>query len=273
MDTFINISGLDFGYSKKRVLTNLEFEVVKGGVYGLLGENGTGKTTIINLITGLLHADKGSVEVLGYKSFDKDYRMYQNLFTVPEEFELPSVSFNDYIKSYAPFYPNFSHEEVANYIERFKINAIERLDRMSMGQRKKCLIAFCFATNCKIMILDEPTNGLDIPSKTIFRSIVAEKASEDRVIIISTHQIRDIDSILDSLMIIDNDEMIVNCSIAKIEETFAFVESSRVQNAIYTESNISIIENTEELETPINIEILFNATLSQKTIVTRLLNR
>lgn len=257
----IKFENVYYSYSSKRVINDLSFEIVGSGVYGLLGENGTGKTTMINLIGGLLCPRNGKVSVNGHMSFDRDVEMYKELFIIPEEFSLPSMSFSKYIKTYSPFYPNFSHSEVEDYSKRFKVDLSQRLDRMSMGQRKKCLLAFCFASNCSTMILDEPTNGLDIPSKMTFRSIIAEKATEDRIILISTHQIRDIDSILDSLIIIDNENMLLKCSIAQIESKLSFVDSSNAQNAVYKEGNIAIVPNNGENETSINIEILFNATV------------
>lgn len=273
IDKMIDFKNVDYSYSSKNVINNLSFEIEKGGVYGLLGENGTGKTTMIGLMGGMLRAGRGTVKTLGFNSFDKDVEMYKELFIIPEEFMLPSISLNKYIKTYSPFYPKFSHEDMASYIERFRIDPTQRTDRMSMGQRKKCIIAFCFASNCNIMLLDEPTNGLDIPSKIVFRSIIAEKANEDRIILLSTHQIRDIDSILDTLMIIDNDELLLKSTIANIEEKLAFVSSVTAINSIYTESNISIVENNGELETPINIEILFNATITNKNEINRILNK
>ena len=255
----IKFKNVDYSYSSKRVINDLSFNISKNGVYGLLGENGTGKTTMINLMAGLLCPKNGNVSVLGYPSFDKKVDMYKELFIIPEEFSLPSMTFAKYIKTYSPFYPNFSKEEVEDYSKRFKVDSSQRLDRMSMGQRKKCLLAFCFAANCAIMILDEPTNGLDIPSKMTFRSIVAEKATEDRLILISTHQIRDIDSILDSLIVIDNENMLLMSSISDIESKLSFVDATNAENVIYREGNVAIVPNNGENETSVNIEILFNA--------------
>ncbi len=267
----IKFENVDYSYSSKRVINNLSFEIADSGVYGLLGENGTGKTTMINLIAGLLCPYKGSVSVFGYKSFDKDVEMYKELFIVPEEFSLPNMSFEKYIKTYSLFYPNFSHEQVQDYCSRFKLDMTQRLDRMSMGQRKKCLLSFCFASNCKTLILDEPTNGLDIPSKMIFRSIVADMATEERIIIISTHQIRDIDSILDSLIIIDNENMLLKSSIARLESKLSFVDASCATNPIYTEGNVAIVPNDGENETSVSIEVLFNAVVVDASKINELI--
>ena len=267
----IKFENVDYSYSSKKVIDNLSFEIEGSGVYGLLGENGTGKTTMINLMAGLLCPYKGSVSVFEHKSFDKDVEMYKELFVIPEEFALPNMSFEKYIKTYSQFYPKFSLEQVADYSVRFKVDMTQRLDRMSMGQRKKCLLAFCFASNCTVMILDEPTNGLDIPSKATFRSIVAEKASDDRIIIISTHQIRDIDSVLDSLIIINNEDLLLKSSIARIESKLSFVDASTADNVIYKEGNIAIVPNDGYNETSINIEVLFNATILDASNINKLI--
>lgn len=267
----IKFNEVNYGYTKK-VISNLSFEIIDSGVYGLLGENGTGKTTMINLMAGLLKPDKGEVSVLGFTSFNRNFEMYQDLFMIPEEFILPAISLNKYVNLYSKFYPKFSMENMNEYIDRFNIDSNKRIDRMSMGQTKKCLLAFCFASNCNVMLLDEPTNGLDIPSKIVFRSIVAEKATENRIILLSTHQIRDIDTILDTLLIIDNEQLLLKSTIANIESKLAFVDSETECKPLFKEGNISIIKNNGEHETPVNIEILFNATVSCHKIINEILN-
>ena len=269
----INFTNVSFDYPKKKLFTDLSFELAKWRVYGLLGENGTGKTTIINLICGTLFAKNGVVSVNGKNSKDRLASMYENMYLIPEEFQLPSIYLASFIKAYAPFYPNFSHERMTDYIARFKVDINTRLDKMSMGQRKKALISFGFATGCSVMLLDEPTNGLDIPSKSVFRSMIAEIANEDRIIIISTHQIRDLDMLLDSVMILDDNNLVLNTTITEIEDKLYFGSSNQMENVLYSDGGLAVRKNTNADESVVNIEILFNAFINNKEEFSRIFNK
>ncbi len=270
----IEIKAIDFSYPRKRVIRNMSLSFTNGGVYGLLGENGTGKSTIIKLISGLLKPQEGSVEVFGIQSKDRSVDMYQQLYMLPEEIAAPQISLGQYVKVYSSFYPSFSQDDFADYVSRFSIELTAPMNKMSMGQFKKCMLAFCFATNCKIMLLDEPTNGLDIPSKSVFRQIVAQKADDQRIIVISTHQVRDVDSILDSVTIITNEATLLNTTIARVESRLAFVDAYGVENYIHKDGNIAVLENVDGIqETPVNIEVLFTATLHHPERIASIVNR
>lgn len=260
----ITFNAVEFSYSRKKVFDDISFELKPGCVYGLLGENGTGKSTILNLIAGILKPAQGEVKVNGYKSFDKHTAMLEELYMLPEDFELPPISFRDYIDIYSIFYPKFSKLKVDDYIKRFKIDANFRLDKMSMGQRKKALISFGFATCCNFLLLDEPTNGFDIPSKSVFREIITELSEENRIIIISTHQIRDVDNLLDHVVIIDHRNMLLNASIFEISQKLLFESSITAQNPIYTEGMIAVSRNLNQQDSSVNIEVLFNALINNK---------
>ncbi|MBD3392682.1 MAG: ATP-binding cassette domain-containing protein, partial [Chitinivibrionales bacterium] len=187
----VQINDLRFAYrGKKWLFDGLQLNLDGGNIYGLLGKNGAGKTTLLKIICGLLFADRGSSVVLGCNSRHRSPELLQELVFIPEEFHVPSLTAGAYRKYYGPLYPRFSSEDFASYLKEFGIRETERLSSLSYGNKKKFLIAFGLATNCRLLILDEPTNGLDIPSKSQFRKLVAGALADDRVFIISTHQVR-----------------------------------------------------------------------------------
>lgn len=165
----IQMHGIGFQYSRKPLFDKLDLEIPKGNIYGLLGMNGAGKTTLLKLISGQLFSAEGHVSVLGYNPAERQPQMLQELFHLPEEFLLPRMRAAEYLKLYAPFYPRFDHVAFERYCAEFDLDMSQNLNELSFGQKKKFLLSFGLASNTSLLILDEPTNGLDIPSKSQFR--------------------------------------------------------------------------------------------------------
>lgn len=193
----------------------------------------------------------------------------QDMFLVPEEFELPSISLVSYVELNSQFYPRFSKEDMVKYLHYFEMEQDIDLGALSMGQKKKVFMSFALATHTSLLIMDEPTNGLDIPGKSQFRKFIASGMSDDRTIIISTHQVRDIDKILDHVVIMDNSNVLLDASTANICSKFLFVESDDrelAEAAIYTlpsiQGNFLMLPNTDDEESEINLELLFGAALT-----------
>ena len=208
----LQINNISFGYNKKRgnLFSDFSLNLEAGNVYGLLGKNGAGKSTLIYLMTGLLTPQSGEALMDGVNVRERLPKTMSDLFLVPEEFDLPRLSIKQYVSINAPFYPNFSMEDMQRYLEIFEMSDYidVNMHSMSMGQKKKVFMAFAFATNTRVLIMDEPTNGLDIPSKSQFRKLVTTGMSDDRMMLISTHQVRDISDILDHVVIIDNSKVL-----------------------------------------------------------------
>lgn len=263
-----NIS-FSYGRGKKEVLTNFSLSLEKGRVYGLLGKNGAGKSTLLYMMSGLLTPKQGRVM---YHDTDVRRRLpltLQDMFLVPEEFELPPISLISYIELNSKFYPRFSKEDMVKYLHFFEMGLDTDLGALSMGQKKKVFMSFALATHTSLLLMDEPTNGLDIPGKSQFRKFIASGMTDDKTIVISTHQVRDIDKVLDHVLIMDNNRVLLDESIAGICSKLLFVESDdreRAQSALYTlpsvQGNFLMLPNTEEEETEINLELLFSATLA-----------
>ena len=264
----LQVKNLTYGYRKsaKKIFNDFSLALEPGRVYGLLGRNGAGKSTLIYLMTGLLTPESGDVEYEGVDVRERRPSTLSNMFIVPEEFELPAISLKKYVEINAPFYPNFSYDDLRSYLGVFEMNDENvNLKSLSMGQKKKVFMSFAFATNTRLLLMDEPTNGLDIPSKSQFRKIIARCMNDDRTIVLSTHQVRDVDSILDHVLIIDNSRTLLNASIGEIGSRLAFEVSSNVDGALYWQptinGNMVVFPNDGTKETMVDIEMLFNAVL------------
>ena len=269
----LKINDLAFSYSGNncKVFNDFSLEFEKGAVYGLLGKNGTGKSTLLYLITGLLHPQQGTVLFKGEEVRRRLPSTLSDMYIVPEEFELPSMTMRQYVKLNAPFYPNFSEEQLKQNLALFDFDENIRLGDLSMGQKKKAYMCFALAANTSLLVMDEPTNGLDIPSKSEFRRLIASNMSDEKTIIISTHQVRDIDSLLDHIVIIDQSSVLLNASSADICRRLLFTNqplSEPTDGALYVQPSVSgnsaILLNEYDEESRMNLELLFNGVLAER---------
>ncbi len=266
----IKIDNLNFGYKKNtQLFSNLSLHLQKGKVYGLLGKNGSGKTTLLKQTTGLLHPKSGTITIDGIHAQNRSAELLSKYYMLPEEFDTPSLSIKQFIDINAPFYTNFSIEQFNQNIEAFDIPQSNKLSKMSYGQKKKVLISFALATNTAVMFADEPTNGLDIPSKSIFRKLMINAINEERTFVISTHQVKDIDGIFDALVVLENGKIIFNSDIDAINNKLCFTQTDNDtdENILYAEKQLgsyqSIVKNTNNKQSHINTELLFNALISE----------
>lgn len=263
----IDIKNLNFGYSKKKLLyKDLSLELKPGLIYGLLGRNGAGKSTLLKNIIGLLFPTAGSIAVNGYLPGKRLPSFLESIYFIPEEVHVPALSITRYIQLYAPFYPLFNNEQLQGYLEKLDVATEDKLTTLSFGQQKKFIIAFALACNTKILLMDEPTNGLDIPSKKRFRKLIATVMHEDRMIFISTHQIRDLDNLIDQVIIVDNGNLLLNATVEEIGRKLQFVTMDTVPDNIktlYEEDSLKgkaiVTENLDHHDTKVNLEHLFNA--------------
>lgn len=270
----IEIKNLDFGYKKGEHLFNsLNLKLDKGNIYGLLGKNGAGKSTLLKIMTGLLYANKGEVTFENCKINQRLPKILQEVYFLPEELHLPDFTMDNYIKLMSPFYPKFNTKQMKEIAHEFEITENKSLKTLSYGQKKKFLIAFGISTNCSMILMDEPTNGLDIPSKSQFRKIIASVMDETRSFLISTHQVRDLENLIDPIIIIENGQIIFNHSIEEIASKLDFIkigkEESTKYSPLFTEDVFGgqhlIVENVNNHPSQVDFELLFNAVLSHNS--------
>lgn len=265
MLSFSNVS-FTYGRRGKEVLSGLSLDFEENGIYGILGKNGTGKSTMLYLAAGLLRPKGGNVTAEGVPTQSRRPETLRELFLVPEEFDLPEVSLRTYVQLNAPFYPTFREDILARCLKSFELGDDLNIGRLSMGQKKKVYISFALAAGTKYLLMDEPTNGLDIPSKKVFREVIAREMTEERVMIISTHQVRDVEQLIDHVVIVNDGTVMLNASTAEIESRLRFEQravGSDLSDAIFVQQTMRGIElicpNSGNDETPIDLELLFNA--------------
>ena len=272
----IEIRNLDFSYKKTPVFSDINLSFPQGAIYGLLGENGVGKTTLLKIICGLQRPLKGTCTVDGMTSHDRLPEMLQRVVFLPDEVTLPDNSTPQrYVSELAPFYPTFSQGSFLHLMQELEVEPERKFREMSFGQQKKSLIAATLSLGTDYVLLDEPTNGLDIPSKAQFRSILSKIADEGKTIIISTHQVKDVENLIDPIVILSHNAVLLDASVQKITEKLYFEYGGEArEDALYSElmpaGYMNVIPNTTGEESQLNIEALFNAVLRNKNRINEL---
>ncbi len=263
----LSVNNLTFSYrpDAKPIIDDISLNILPGNVYGLLGRNGVGKTTLLQLIAGALTPKSGWVDLLGYNTRSRYPETMAELMVVPDRLQLPAVSIATYARISSPFYPRWSDADMARCLDTFGLDPGLRLDRLSLGQQKKAFMSFAVACNTALLLMDEPTDGLDIPSKEAFRRLVAESMTDERAFIISTHQVRDLGQILDHILILEPGGIPLDASIPEITERLKFVTTDSrdmLARALYARPTFSgfemILPNTDGAETRVDLELLFS---------------
>ena len=271
----IQIQDLSYKYSggSENVFDGLSLEFGEGRIYGLLGRNGVGKSTLLYLLSGLLMPRQGRIVINGQEPRLRQPSLLEEVCFVPDEFALPGISLSQYVKFYGRMYPRFSQEVFDDCLRDFEMTDVKRLGELSLGQKKRVMVSFALATRCSVLLMDEPTNGLDIPAKNLFRKLVARHMADDQTIIVSTHQVHDVDALLDHIVIMGraSDAILLNASIADLQERYAFQYRSMNEpcdDALYFEptpqGRAVVVANTTGEETTVNLELLFNAVVKGK---------
>ena len=276
---------------------NLSVDFKEGSIYGLLGENGVGKTTLLKLICSLQqsrHSD-GTIKVDSMAPESRRPSFLENIFYVPDEIPVPRGTVMNFVKENGRFYPNFRLDTFMEYAREFEIDPGRPFRKMSFGQQKKAHLAFALSLGTKYLLMDEPTNGLDIPSKATFRSLIVRLSTEptngldipskatfrslivrlsteNRIIIISTHQVKDVENVIDPIIILDKERVLLNATIQQITDKLYFDYSGTVDDAaLYREANaagmIQVLPNAAGAESKVNIEALFNAVYRNKETI------
>lgn len=268
----IDVQNLTFKYGSNTVLENISLKLEDGRIYGLLGENGVGKTTLLTLLCGLKKTETGTILVDGNDPYRRLPSTLQEQYYLPDEVMPYNQTAENFAKYSGKFWPKFSMDKFLTIMSEFDNDPQKKMNKMSSGQLKKTYIAFALACNTRYLFMDEPTNGLDIPSKAQFRKAVTMYTSEDSTIVISTHQVRDLENIIDPVIILDRRDVLLNASVEKISEKLFFDYGSIIHSdALYSEQLpggfIQVLVNTDGLESKVNTEALFNAVHKNKELV------
>ena len=268
----IVISNLEFSYGQVPVLKNISMKLEEGKIYGLLGENGVGKTTLLTLLCGLKKPQKGSIDIDGYNPYDRKPSFLADQYYLSDEVAAVNMKAIDYARNYGKFWEKFDMNKFLEIMKVFENDPEQKMNKMSCGQLKKTWISFALACNTRYIFMDEPTNGLDIPSKAQFRKAVTKYTSEDSTLVISTHQVRDLENIIDPIIILDRQDVLLNATVEEISEKLYFDYSNeKIEGALYSEMTpggcVQVLINTGSEESKVNIEALFNTVHLHKELV------
>ena len=273
----IEIKDLAFSYDNVPVLKSITTKLEEGRIYGLLGENGVGKTTLLTLLCGLKKVKSGSITTDGENPFDRTPSLLQNQFYIPDEVLPVAMKAENFARERGCFWPNYNHSKFLEIMKEFENDPSRKMNRMSAGQLKKTYISLALACGCKYLFMDEPTNGLDIPSKTQFRSALMKYTSDDSTIVISTHQVRDLENIIDPIIILDRQDVLLNATVEEITSKLFFDYGTQLHaESLYSEQLpggfIQVRPNTSGEDSKINVEALFNAVHKNKELVKGIFN-
>lgn len=271
----ITLQDVSFGYDNGQLLfDHLDLQIPSGQIHGILGLNGAGKSSLLHLLQGLRYSAKGEISVYGTKPDARSVYFLQDSFLLAEEVHQFDTSIKKFVDQYSPYYPKFSTDSFLKILNEFELERSSHLGKMSMGQRKKAMIAFALATQTKVLLMDEPTNGLDIPSKKQFRKILSHIITKDRTFIVSTHQMRDLHSLIDNVIVIQHGKIIFNQSIQSILDHLHFsLDRQKIDasDVIYHERvpggylHIRPRQSSESFEP--DLEVLFNAIVTKGTFI------
>lgn len=275
----VTVKDMSFGYNGSNLFSGLNLEMEKGNIYGLLGLNGAGKTTLMKLLSGLLFPNEGEIRVMGEDPSRRAPGLLSRIFVLSEELNTPSISEKEFLLSYTPFYPGYDRLQFDRYLGEFDVPRNKKLNKLSLGQKKKFILSFGLACGSELLVLDEPTNGLDIPSKGLFRRLVAEALTEDRIFIISTHQVRDVESLIDPITILHEGRVLFEHDMAQVNDKLHMTRTSTppaadAEGLIYSEAAVggywAVWKGPDLNGGPIDLEILFNTVISRPEVYAEL---
>ena len=201
----LEIKNLYKNYGEKQVLNNITLTVPRGKIIGLLGKNGTGKTTLIKLINGLLTPTEGEIIFEGEKIGPQSKL---NIAYLPERTYLDkSMTINETLKFFKEFYTNFDIDKAKDLLKKLDLDENQKIIKMSKGMQEKVQLVLVMSRKADLYILDEPLGGVDPATRDYILDTILTNFNEGASIIISTHLISDIERILDEVIFIDKGEI------------------------------------------------------------------
>jgi ABC-2 type transport system ATP-binding protein len=270
----IQFQNLHFDYGKANLYSNFNLSLIEPGIHGLFGTNGTGKSTMLKLINGLLFPHHGQCLVYGEPSQNRHPDLLEKIYYLPEEIDSPAITALQLGELKGQFYPRFDFAKLNELLSIFGIPDGQRMHQMSYGQKKKAYIAVALSTGAPLLLMDEPTNGLDIPSKLHFRQAIEQFRLPDQLILISTHQVRDLDHILQHLLILQDGRILLKSSIAEIQRSFRFTTTSVSETspeALFSMQNGDLVyhlmHNTTGVDQTPHLETLITAYFEQPQLL------
>ena len=268
----IKVKDLCFSYGSVQCLEHISLDLEPGKIYGLLGENGVGKTTLLTLLCGLKKPEGGFIETDGESPCRRSPSFLQNQYYLPDEVAPVNSRAEAWALDCGQFWPYYSHDTFLKAMCLLENDPSKKMNAMSAGQLKKTYISFALASGARYLFLDEPTNGLDIPSKAQFRKAIMTLTPEESTIVISTHQVKDLENIIDPIVILDRRDVLLNASIEEISSKLFFDYGTTLNpSSLYSEQLpggfIQVYPNAAGADSKVNVEALFNTVHAHKDLI------
>jgi len=271
----IAIDDLHFGYGRNALFQGFSAQVRQPGIYGLFGRNGSGKSTLLKLLCGLLTPWGGRMQVLGQVPRERAADFLAGIYIVPEEFHLPNLTPARLADTQGVFYPHFSRALFDEYLAELEVPTASRFEAMSLGQKKKAAIAFALAAGTPLLLMDEPTNGLDIVGRGQFRRLMQRPEHAGRIVLISTHQAHDLESILSHIWFIDQGRLALSARMADLARVLHTGVAMQAQDlpaagdllyqerighhTAYVAQRRAVADARDADGTPVQLELLYKA--------------
>lgn len=217
----IRAQGLNVRFGKKQALSAVDLAIPKGRVVGLLGHNGAGKTTLMKALVGL-QSHEGSLSVLGLNPHTQRTELLKSLCYIPDVAVLPRwAKVGQLITLMAGLHPGFSPERAKDLLKRTSVGLDDVVGKLSKGMVVQAHLALVAAIDAKVMILDEPTLGLDVLSrKSFYEMLIDEWCDGERTVIISTHQVEEVESLLSDVLMLNEGQVVLNISLDQLDQRF-----------------------------------------------------
>ncbi len=221
MNNLVTAQSVSKRYGDFRAVDNVSFDIEKGRILGLIGPNGAGKTTLLKAILGLTECE-GQLSVLGLDPFKQRKALMQQICFIADVAVLPRwIRVYQLLDFVGATHPNFSRENAETHLSKTKIKRDSKVRELSKGMVAQLHLSIIMAINARLLVLDEPTLGLDIIfRKEFYANLLSDYFDEERTILVTTHQVEEIENILTDIMFINDGKILLNSPMEAVGETW-----------------------------------------------------
>jgi ABC-2 type transport system ATP-binding protein len=244
-EPIVSARGLTKSFGRKQILHGLDFDIPAGRIYGLVGHNGAGKTTTLNAMLGLTSYE-GTIRVLGEDPFARRAKLMENVAFISDVASLPRfLRVRELFALLTNIHPNFSPDKARQFLEGTDIRPEMKIRTLSKGMIAQLHLAVVMAIDAKLLVLDEPTLGLDITyRKRFYRRLLEDYMTEERTLIITTHQVDEIEFMLSDIMFIRDGEMILHMQMETVSEKFTQLVADSAEAQAQARAHRPVYEET-----------------------------
>ena len=227
MTSLVNARNVSKHFGSTRAVDNVSFEIEKGKILGLIGPNGAGKTTLLKAVLGLTDCD-GDLSVLGFDPFKQRKQLMQNICFIADVAVLPRwIKVSQILDFVESIHPNFSRARAEELLQHTKVQQGARVKELSKGMVTQLHLSIIMAIDAKLLVLDEPTLGLDILfRKEFYANLLNDYFDEERTILITTHQVEEIENLLTDVMFINDGKILLDSTMDSLSDTYIEVMAS-----------------------------------------------